>query len=358
MSAKTVGIDIQSTIGPKTGIGYYTENLIKSYGQTDNIDFIYYKNSDITTLDTLTRVKWESFCLPAYAKKDNIDILHITGFAGPAVKGKYKRVTTVHDLIGMIYPKNLAPVSRFYWQKLLPFCIKKSDFIIADSENTKRDIINFIGFPSERIKVIYLAADKRFKPIEKLPERKKILEKYGINKKYVLNVGTVEPRKNIPRLIEAFSVYIKESKLEDLVLVIAGKKDWGYEKCRQKIEELGIGERIIFCDYVNDEELVILYNLAEAFIYPSFYEGFGLPVLEAMSCGVPVICSQISSLPEVAEYAGIYIDPSDIGSIKAALSDALKNKESLSARSLKQAGKFSWEKTAAETINVYKEVLN
>lgn len=356
-----VGIDIQSTVGEKTGIGYYTQNLIKGYNSLDRIEPRYYKNSAAGTLSTFDRIKWESFSLPKYAAKDKVDILHIPGFAGPVSRGKYKRVTTVHDLIGMVYPQNLAPVSRFYWQRWLPACVKKSDFIIADSENTRKDIIRLTNIKPERIRVIYLAPAPKFKPIDKSESLKAILKNYGINKKYILNVGTIEPRKNISNLIAAFGRYLKAPGRDDLTLVIAGKKGWDYQNCYNKAIELNLKEKVIFCDYVSDEDLVVLYNFAEVFVYPSFYEGFGLPVLEAMSCGAPVICSNASSLPEIAGDAALFIDPDSIDSIKGALINVLDNKEtktSLSKKSIGQSKKFSWGKTAAETIAVYKKVLN
>lgn len=354
-----IGIDIQSITSRPTGIGYYTQRLIEKYSALNDIEFVYYKNEKKEELNTLERVCWENILLKSKAKKDAVDILHIPGFAGPAKRGKYKRVTTVHDLIGMIYPQNLSPISRFYWQRWLPLCVKKSDFIIADSQNTKNDIIKFINFPAEKIKVIYLAADERFKPVEKSDTNRNILDKYNIAKKYILNVGTIEPRKNIPNLISAFAVYLKETCAADLSLVIAGKKSWGYPQCFSKVQELNLKEKIIFCDYTSDEDLIALYNFAEVFIYPSFYEGFGLPVLEAMSCSAAVICSENSSLPEIAGDAAILVNPNDTQEIKNAIKKVLSGpdvKNTMSEKSVRQAGKFSWKKTAQETIEVYKKL--
>jgi glycosyltransferase involved in cell wall biosynthesis len=357
-----IGIDVQSITPYATGIGYYTKNLINEYLRIKGMEFFYYRDSQRTELNTLQRLWWENMTLSALAGKDKVDILHIPGFAGPCFKSKCKKITTIHDVIGVIYPRNLAPVSRFYWQKWLPACAKNSDFIITDSENTKNDIVKLLGISATKIKVIYLAADSRFKPLEKSDTQRALLKKYGIeNNKYVLNVGTVEPRKNIRSLIEAFGQYLKESSKKDIVLVIAGKKGWDYPRCLKKVTDLNLTHKVIFCDYVSDDDLAILYNFAEAFVYPSFYEGFGLPVLEAISCGTPVICSKVSSLPEIGEEAAMYIDPNRVESIKNALAnvlgDALLRKE-LFLKSAKQSKKFSWAKTAAETIETYKEVLS
>ncbi len=354
-----IGIDAQSTSGEKTGIGYYTKNLLRQFAQAKGIDICQYKNNSSKDLATLKRVKWENIDIPHFAKKDKIDILHIPGFAGPLFKSRYKKITTVHDLIGMIYPENLAPASRLYWQRWLPACIKTSDFIIADSENTKNDIIRLLNVSSAKIKVIYLASDESFRPVTRLQEHKAVLSKYGISKKYILNVGTIEPRKNISSLIVAFGQYVKETKRSDLQLVLAGKKGWDYTNCFNKAKESGAADNIIFNDYVSDNDLIILYNYAEAFAYPSFYEGFGLPVLEAMSCGTPVICSKLSSLPEITADAALAINPGDINSIKNALSVMMGNeslKNEFSRKAVEQAKRFSWEKTAEQTLNVYREI--
>ncbi|NQT89752.1 MAG: glycosyltransferase family 4 protein [Candidatus Omnitrophica bacterium] len=356
-----IGIDMQSATLQATGIGYYARCLSQEYEKIDSIDFRYYRDSQGKDYNTLQRLYWENVSLSRKARNDKIDILHVPGFAGPYMKGAYRKITTVHDLIGLIYPQNLALVSRLYWQRWLPAAIRNSDFIIADSENTKRDIIRLLKIPVERIKVVYLAADEVFRPIEGADEKRARLKAYGIDKDYILNVGTVEPRKNVPRLMEAFAAYLKESKRDDLLLVIAGKKAWGYDACLSKMKELKLEDKVTFCDYVDNEDLPLLYNLAEAFAYPSFYEGFGLPVLEAMACGVPVICSKASSLPEIGGDAGIYVDPEDTASVKAALSSVLGDKgfrEQLRGKSIEQANRFSWAKTAAETIAIYKEVLN
>jgi glycosyltransferase involved in cell wall biosynthesis len=355
-----VGLDIQSLLGFKTGIGYYTDNLLKYLNDYKDFRFFLYKDDKKEDLNTLERMKWENFTLPHLACNDNVDILHIPGFAGPLFRNKYKKVTTVHDLIGMVYPKNLGPISRFYWQRWLPVCIRSSDFIIADSESTKKDIVRFLKFPTEKISVIYLAADLNFKPQKNNRLLQDTLKKFGIYSNYILNVGTVEPRKNIVTLITAFAKYIKTTKSE-VLLVIAGRKGWDYNRCLNKIFELRISDRVIFCDYITEEDLVSLYNLADLFVYPSFYEGFGLPVLEAMCCGAPVVCSDTSSLPEIAGDAAIFVKPNDVDGLCNAIGKVLSTPGlsiSMREKSLKQAAKFSWENTAKQTIEVYKSIIN
>lgn len=357
-----IGIDTQSVTLQATGIGYYTQNLIREYASLKNngITFHYYKHLEKEELNTLERLQWENILLGRQIKKERIDILHVPGFAGPYKKGKFKKVTTVHDLIGMIHPQNLSLFSRFYWQKWLPACVRTSDFIIADSENTKNDIIKFLHIPEDKIKVIYLAASSKFRPIEKSVREEEILKQYGIASNYILNVGTIEPRKNISLLIEGFWQYLQVSQKKDIILVIAGKKGWDYQKCLHKVLELKASDYVMFCDYVKEEDLPVLYNFCEAFVYPSAYEGFGLPVLEAMSCAAPVICSNNSSLPEITPEETLYIDPNNIDSISDALSKILEDnnfKEKMRLDCFNYSKKFSWQKTALETLNVYKNVL-
>ncbi len=356
-----IGIDAQSTCGRKTGIGYYAKNLIEELKKNCDHELFCYSDSGKDGLNTLARMRWENMTLPIRAKKDKVDLLHIPGFAGPGKKHKFKKITTVCDLIGMIYPRNMGLASRFYWQKWLPQCVKKSDFIIAISDHTKRDVMDLLGIPEEKIRVILLAADSRFIPINDDNALSRVRVKYGLPKKFFLTVSTIEPRKNICGLIRAFDGHMKDNKDSELCLVISGQKSWGYAKAYELVQELGVEKRIVFTNYIEDEDLPYVYNLAEFFAYPSFYEGFGLPVLEALSCGKAVISSNTSSLPEVTGEAAILVDPNEAGQIQVAikrLDTDNKFRQELSCKALCQARKFSWKNTAEATLDVYRKVLN
>jgi glycosyltransferase involved in cell wall biosynthesis len=354
-----VGIDIQSTKGRKTGIGYYAGSLITEFNKIKDIDIISLCSSDFSDMNTPRRVFWENFQMPAMASKHDLDVLHVPGFAGPRRRCMHKKITTVCDLIGMIYPENLAPVSRFYWQKWLPACIKNSDALIAISEHTKRDIVRILGIPENKIYVTLLAADPVFRPIYDTEKLEAISQKYRLPENFMLALGTIEPRKNMPRLIEAFANYVNKTDT-DLFLVMVGKQDWGYDKVVEIIKKRQIAERIKFTGYIDEDDMPGIYNLAKFFSYPSLYEGFGLPVLEAMACARPVICSNSSSLPEVAQDAAILVDPLDVKEMEMAIEKFDTDdraREDFSARATLQAAKFSWKKTAIKTIDVYKEVL-
>lgn len=354
-----IGIDAGSASGASTGIGCYTRNLIEYVEKTGEAEFLRFLPGK-DDLNTIERIKWENFGLPAKVKKEEIDLLHVPGFAGPLLKGRNKTVTTVHDLIGMIYPDNLGKISRFYWQRWLPGCVKNSDMIIADSENTKRDIINLLGVSSEKIEVILLAADERFKPIIDTEALGAVREKYELPDEFILGVGTIEPRKNLISLIEAYSEHLNENKT-GIKLVLVGKKAWGMSSVEKRAKELGVEDDVIFTGYIDDEDLPSIYNLAEFFVYPSHYEGFGLPVLEALSCGTPVITSNVSSLPEVAGEAAVYVSPDDVRGLKGSLLELEENKalrEELSGKALERAKLFSWKDTAQKTLDVYRKTLS
>jgi glycosyltransferase involved in cell wall biosynthesis len=354
-----VGIDIQSTLGRKTGIGLYTRNLVDRIERDGGVELVCFDPGK-EELNTLERIKWENLGLMARVRRMDIDLLHVTGFAGPMFSGSTPKITTVHDLIGMIYPENLGTGSRFYWQKWLPGCVRNSDLILADSENTKSDIVKLLGVPEKKIRVVLLAVDEKFKPCDNEGRLRDVAAKYGLPDKFILNVGTIEPRKNIPGLIDAFEAYVRYCKGE-MKLVLVGKKDWGYRQARKMADDLEISDRVIFADYVDDEDIPAFYSMARVFVYPSFYEGFGLPVLEAMSCGCPVIGSGVSSVPEIIGEAGLFIDPYDMRELPGMLKDLERDDflyEELSEKALKRADEFSWERTAERTIEAYRVVLN
>ncbi|MEW6094914.1 MAG: glycosyltransferase family 1 protein [bacterium] len=268
-----------------------------------------------------------------------------------------KSVLTIHDLMLVTHPEFLTLERVNAFKKNVDNGIKRADLIISVSEFTKNEIIKEWNIPKERIKVIYNGVGEEFYPIEDKTIIEKVKHKYGIKDKYILYVGNIEPKKNLLRLIEAFSL-LKNSK-DDYNLVIAGNKDWFFDKVFQKVNELNLQEDVIFTGYVPNEELPALYSGAEIFVFPSLYEGFGMPVIEAMACGTPVITSNITSLPEVVKDAGILIDPFNVEEITKAMSQLLTDtnlQTKLREKGLLRAKLFSWGKTARETLAVYKEL--
>jgi len=239
---------------------------------------------------------------------------------------------------------------------LLPRVLYSVDKIITISECTKKDIVKFYKIPEDKIKVILLAPDPIYQPLSHdiiAP----ILSKYGVCAPYILYVGSLEPRKNIQTLIQGFA-NIKKRGLNHK-LIIVGNKKWEYSKLIRIVAESGLHNDVIFTGYLPDEDLPALYNGADLFVYPSLYEGFGLPPLEAMACGTPVITSNTSSLPEVVGNAGIKVDPQDVDQLSDAIYHVLTDENlrlSLIEKGLERSKQFSWERTATETWKVYDEV--
>jgi glycosyltransferase involved in cell wall biosynthesis len=239
---------------------------------------------------------------------------------------------------------------------LFPKLIRDSDRIIADSYNTKKDIVNYYGVREEKISVIHLGASRGYRQLENQIVES-VRSKYHLNFPFVLFIGTIEPRKNIPVLLKAFSICKK--KLPELKLVIVGQKGWKYHAVFTTITNLHLQNDVLFLQYVPHEDLPAIYNAAELFVYPSLYEGFGLPPLEAMQCGVPVITSNTSSLPEIVGERGAMVNPDDIQGLASMMFDLLSDdslrKENI-RYGLSRARLFSWEKCALETQEIYEEV--
>lgn len=269
------------------------------------------------------------------------------------------KVAVVHDLSFLIIRNSFRTHSQIILKNQLLHMVRRASKIIAVSQSTKRDLLRFYQVNPAQVSVVYEGYDTdAYKPHSDMDRVKALGQRYGIDAHYVLYVGTLEPRKNIPRLIEAFASLKKQGMIRHK-LVIAGKKDWLYNNIFQTVTRAGLDDEVIFTDYVPDQDLPLLISGADLFVYPSLYEGFGLPPLEAMACGIPVITSNLSSLPEVVGDAGILVDPYSVDEIAEAihqvLSDA-KLREQMQQKGLDRARMFSWEKTAQETLKVFETI--
>jgi glycosyltransferase involved in cell wall biosynthesis len=292
--------------------------------------------------------------------REKIDVLHTTSplYRVPAsYRGKI--VTTFYDFAPYRVPDLFPKLSTAKLKTLYRFAAKKSDRIIAVSESTKKDVHDILGYPSEKITMVYNGIDNRFFKNEEysVDDLKK---GYGIFGKYILFLGTLEPRKNLSRVLEAFAKF-KDSYQGtfDYQLVVAGKKGWLTEEYFQQAQDRGIENDVVFTGYVGGDELKPLYSGAEFFVMPSHYEGFGQTIVEAMACGAPCLVSNVSSIPEIAGEAGYFVNPIDTDGIAKGMAELAGNKElreKLSAAGREQAKKFSWEKCAEETLEVYKNV--
>jgi glycosyltransferase involved in cell wall biosynthesis len=266
-------------------------------------------------------------------------------------------VLTVHDLIFRHLPEHHKPLNRWYLNWALPLYCRRATHIIAISECTRRDLIAAYGVAPEKTSVIHEAADPRFTP-QTVDHVAAVRRRYGLPERYLLFVGTIEPRKNLTRLLHAFEA-LRTDALTD-ALVVAGKRGWLYGDFFAELEASPVREEVFLPGYVPDEDLPALYAGAQALVWPSLYEGFGLPVLEAMACGTPVACSGTSSLPEVGGEAALYFDPASTEHVTETLRRLLGDPDlraELVGRGFEQAARFSWDRVAAETEAVYQALI-
>ncbi len=285
-------------------------------------------------------------------RKKNIDVYHETAFTPTAMKGA-PQVFTLHDL-SLIKCREMHPRERVWFSDLFfNRRIHHAAHIITVSEYIRGEILEELRIPPDRVTAIHEAPDPFFRP-RGAEEIETALSTLGLPKDYLLFVGTLEPRKNLSLIIDALA-----ASDHDAPLVLTGWDGWGEKEWREKIETAGLGKRIFFTGYVDEETLARLYTGALALVYPSLYEGFGLPVLEAMACGAPVICSDAASLPEVAGDAAMLIDPGRVETLIDAMDRLMGDgaiRSDLREKGLKRAAEFSWEKTALETLDVFRSV--
>ena len=354
---KRIGIDKQTMAGQKTGFGFYLENLLSALdGLNKNYEFVFIDEVR-DNLNTPRRMLWDQIWLPRRARKLGLDLLFVPAFSVPLFY-KGKTVVTAHDLIGYLFSNNFSWSAKMYWKRLLPASFRKADHIITISVQSRNDLHEHLGIPLEKITVIPLAARSVFHPLKDEALIEPVLKSYGLRRdKFVLTVGTIEPRKNIPALIEAWSKLKRDPRMK---LVIVGKKSWGYLDVKRIVETLELEKEVMILDYISDNELVVLYNTCHFFVLPSLYEGFGLPALEALSCGAAVTMANNSSLPEAGGDAASYFDPRQPEEMRAKMQEMLDNEKARAffrEKGLAQAAKFSWDITARHTLAVFDHLL-
>jgi glycosyltransferase involved in cell wall biosynthesis len=381
MKRMKIGIDISRTIEEPTGVGYYAKNLVHALSKVDSVnEYLLYgifyecypkewKKAPIPnspnfklhqkhSLSWFIRKRWKNGRRYKEKLLGEIDILHSTAFTMPPIYGP-KIVVTIHDLSCFVYPQYHTEANYQFVTRNVHQAARRASFIIADSENTKREIMRFLHVPEEKIGVIYLAAEERYNEKRSLEFITQVKKKYHIQKPYFLTVGSLEPRKNLATALMAFKALLEIRRI-DYQFVVIGGKGWKNESFYQLLKKLRIDDHLVFTGYVPEEDLPALYQGAEIFVYPSFYEGFGLPVLEAMASGTPVITSNTSSLPEVAGDAALLVNPKEVFEIYEAMEALITNpslRKELRGKGLDQSKKFSWEKTARQTLEIYQKVV-
>ncbi len=362
-----IAIEYTAALLQGGGIGRYTRELIKALAQQDreNPYRLFVAGRRMETLpdppapnftwkvsplsqEWLARL-WHRARLPIPIERwtGPIVLLHATDFTLPPTRKGVRTLLTVHDLSFVLAPETATPRLRAYLNRAVPFSVARADHILADSEATRQDLMTLYHTPPEKISVLYSGVDACFRPVKDEETLNAVRRRYGIgDAPYIFSVGTVQPRKNYARLAEAVS----RLDFPELKIVIAGGKGWLDDSLYAQIEKLGLQKRVLFLGFVPDEDLPALYSGARAFAFPSLYEGFGLPPLEAMACGVPVVTSNTSSLPEVVADAALLVDPYSVDELTMALRRVLEDDDLRSAlikRGLARTKRFTWERAAS-----------
>ncbi len=363
-----IGIDAR-TLNVKGGSKTYASNLLHNIKDRENIIlFGVDKFEDYKCVPEKTnqqnpffRLYYEKFKLPKLLKDYKIDVFH--GLKGVAPKiNSVKIIITVHDLYVFKYPQYANFKDLIYWRYFSPKYIKKADKIIAVSYATKKDLIDYLKINPNKISVIWESYNNRIYKINNNTTKTiSFFREKNIDikdKSIILNVNTISPRKNIQRIIQSFNEVAPDRP--DTILLVVGRDGWKTRRIYKEYNKSPFKDRIYFIGFVPDEVIADLYNMASVFVYSSFYEGFGLPVLEAQACGCPVITSNVSSMPEVAGEAGILVDPNNVSSISEAISAVVDDnnyRKELITKGFNNIKIFSWEKCAEETKKIYKEVM-
>ncbi|HEX6541376.1 MAG TPA: glycosyltransferase family 1 protein [Ktedonobacterales bacterium] len=370
---------------PYTGTGRYVTNLLSALGRVDGInEYLVLSPTEVKNVpetpstfqwealppsrfrhagESVARLAWEQHTFPHAAKQRGARLMHVPYFAPPRRTLGIPIIATIHDIINLRLPAYRATPTAQAYARLVSNAAKHADMIIAVSEFSKRDIMETLGMPEDRVRVIYEAVAPQYRRVQDARRLIEVREKYGLSDMFVLNVGGLDARKNIQALVGAFAAVFHEMQNPDLQLFIAGDPDrlgssplfpdWRYLATAFEVEEN------VVCMPIDEEDLPAMYSAASCFAFTSVYEGFGLTPLEAMACGAPVVCSNRTSLPEVVGSAGVQVDPLDTDRLGGAILRVLTSREhrdDLRARGLAHVREFSWQQAAAETSALYAEV--
>lgn len=388
---KTIAVDLRSLESPtaKRGVGYFNKHLFENLLSKAHPNFkfnlltfpkskipskfkvdpqdefksvpgLYWPKRGLRRLDPFFSFVWSNAL--RQIKPDLLHIPFLFDIYYLSIPEDIKSVVTLYDVIPLKFPSQYFQNEKakdWYRQRLKQ--AKRASKIITISKSSKKDIENFLKIPSGKIEVVYGGVDMRFKPMDK-QKVLNITQKYKIKKPFILTVSTHSFHKNVSRIFEAFKEYLNAIKNSGLTLVVVCKlipkeeRDW-----KDELKKLGIEKRVILTNFVTDENLPAIYSGAEVFLFPSLYEGLGLPVLEAMACGSAVITSNVSSMPEVGGDAPLYVDPQSVGSISRAMAKVLNDsrlRQQMIKKGFNQVKKFTWEKTSSQTLQIYREVLD
>ena len=382
MAAPRIGIDVTSALTQGGGIGRYTRELIRALAPLDSgKQYTFFSarvtentpvpdplpaGSAITYRPSPLSERWLyriwyrlRFPLPVQLSTGTLDLFHSPDFVLPPVSSNIPTLLTVHDLSFVHYPDTFPETLVRYLNGVVPWSVRRATHVLADSQSTKNDLVSLWHVPQDKITVLYSGVSDAYRPILDDTLVNRVRHTYGLgDRPYILSVGTVQPRKNYGMLIKAFAPVARQFPH---VLAIAGGKGWLESEMMAEAQRQGIADRVLFLGFVADEDLPGLYNGSDLFAFPSLYEGFGLPVLEAMACGVPTLVSDRSSLPEVAGDAAIQLSPDDPEIWSTNLLSLLADGDSRRQRGaagIHHAQNFSWERSARRLLMVYDMLLD
>jgi glycosyltransferase involved in cell wall biosynthesis len=392
-----IAIDGRTIVRGKSGVGNYAERTLRALLDIDHKnEYHLFLVEHLESFDAPNLVKvvlprihkaghnryWENIDLPLYAARHGIDLFFGPAYALPILpqlgrrfrqiplprtlehllnsKQSLKFVVSIPDVIGIVHPETFTPKMRMWQRLFVTNAARIAHSIITISESSKRDIARLFPITPERIHVTPLSVDESFSPQRDSDDAARVRLKYSLPQQFVLYVGTIEPRKNVTGLARAYAL-LREDLRKEFSLVIAGSPGWYSDQILAEVDGLGLQKQIIMPGYIEDKDLPVLLSMSTLFVFPSFYEGFGYPPLEAMACGVPVITSNSSSLPEVVGDAGIMIDPADHKSMSEAMARVLEDeglRSQMIQKGLRQVLHFSWVRTAQETLKVLESVVH
>lgn len=371
-----IGIDYTAAVRQKAGIGRYARSLIRALSKLDhNNDYVLlsagqdpstepwpanYRSRALPLTDRHLSILWQKLRVPLPVEwlTGRLDLFHSPDFVLPPVR-RARTVLTIHDLSYLRLPECSSPALLRYLLDAVPRSVARADLILADSHSTEQDLIELMSVPADRIRVIYPAVDATFSRAD-TAQVAAVRARYHIDGPYILSLGTLQPRKNYVRLIQAFSLLRKVHGMPHR-LVIGGGPGWLYEPIYETIASLGLQDVVQMLGYVDEQDLAALYTGADLFAFPSLYEGFGFPVLEAMACGTPVVAANTSSLPEAAGDAALLVSPTDTEALAEALGQALGDaqlRERLTHLGYEQCLRFSWEDSAHHLLDSYQSLAN
>jgi len=379
-----IGIDIRVIGKNRTGDEAYFFGLVKGLMEIDReneyhlytdrdpkgdsklareIERLNLKNNfKIDFVKKTNRFLWNLWYLPMYLRKNPVDIYHTQYIVPFWFPKNIKLVTTIHDISFNYFPEYIKKSDLFFLKTFIPRSIRKADRIIAVSEYSQEDIIKFYQSSAEKVGYTYNSVDfERFNQSLNEDQKEKVRKKYELPEKFLLYIGTLQPRKNIPSLADTLDVLMKKYSQTDLNLVIAGNRNANNfdRKIDRAIEKNNLKEKIFFPGWVDEEDKPILYKLAACFVFSSLYEGFGIPIVEAMASGTPVVCSNRTSLPEIGEGAVLLVDPENKEEFAKNINKILTDenfRNDLIKKGIEQAKKFSWQRMAEKTLKIYRQL--